>query len=106
VQAGVWVSTEAETMFVRAADKFDDIKLEQKSAYPAHEYSECTGLLDLSKTDLQIPGQSAIWSSDDGLVVGSSDGSLVVITRNKLVYPKGTQGATVATCFNIINSVY
>jgi hypothetical protein len=106
VQAGVWVSTETETMFVRAADKFDDIKLEQKSAYPAHEYSECVGLLDLSKTDLQIPGQSAIWSSDDGLIVGSSDGSLVVITRNKLVYPKGTQGATVANCFNIINSVY
>jgi len=106
VQSGVWVSTEESTGFIRGANKFSDMSFEKKTEVPAHEYSANIELVDLSATALQIQGLSAIWSSDDGLSIGTADGALVVPTANKLLYPTGSSGATVVSDYNVINSVY
>jgi len=106
VQSGVWVSTEESTGFIRGADKFSDMSFEKKTEVPAHEYSANIELVDLSATALQIQGLSAIWSSDDGLSIGTADGTLIVPTANKLLYPTGSSGATVVSDYNVINSVY
>jgi hypothetical protein len=55
---------------------------------------------------LKLSGLCAVWSSDNGLCVGSSDGQLIVVTEQKLIYPTGASGATVIDGFNIINNVY
>jgi len=106
VQLGVWVSTEESTGFIRGANKFSDMSFEKKTEVPAHEYSANIELVDLSATALQIQGLSAIWSSDDGLSIGTADGALIIPTANKLLYPTGSSGATVVSDYNVINSVY
>lgn len=106
VEGGMWVSTTEEIGFIERADTFAALKWVPKSARrPAHEWSASHELVDLSNTKLQIPGQSAVWSSDDGLCVGTQDGQLVVDTENRLIYPTGAMGATVVNngkCFNSI----
>lgn len=106
VAGGVWVSDSAETGFISNAEKFNAMSWRKLSNFPAHEWSENCSLVDLSRTQLQIPGLSAVWSSDDGLCVGSSSGELFVQTRDKLIYPTGTRGATVVSGANVINNIY
>lgn len=106
VDGGVWVSTDTSTGFIKNTDKIDQMEYDIKSATPAHEYSDCIELVDLSKTVLETKGLSAVWSSDQGLVVGSETGALDVVTKDKLNYPNGSKGVTVADGHNIINSVY
>jgi len=106
VKGGVWVSDSEKTAFIAAGDKFDDMQYIKKSPFPAHEWSENIELVDLSQSEFQIPGLSAVWSSDAGLCIGSADGQLTVATEKKLIYPSGAMGATVADGHNVINSVY
>ena len=102
VKGGVWVSDSEKTGFIRAADKFEDMAFEQKSAYPAHEWSESIELAEIN----QIPGLSAVWSSDEGLIIGSADGQLTVATKTKLIYPTGANGATFIDGQTVINTIY
>lgn len=105
VLGGVWVSDSQKTGFIEGSDKFDQMKWSKRSSCPAHEWSENIELVDLSKTVLEIPGLSAVWSSDEGLTVGTEDGRLIVTTKDKLVYPTGGSGATVVYGNNVINTV-
>lgn len=106
VLGGVWVSDGEKTAFIAAGDKFDAMQYLKKSSFPAHEWSENIELVDLSQTDFQIPGLSAVWSCDAGLCIGTADGQLLVTTEKKLLYPAGANGATVVDGHNVINSVY
>lgn len=105
VAGGVWVSDNGKTGFIAAGNKFEDMRYDQKSPFPAHEWSEAIDLVDLSQTELQIPGMSAVWSSDAGLNIGTADGQLIVVTEKKLIYSTGTTGATVVDKHNVINVV-
>lgn len=104
VKNGVWVSDSQHTGFIQAGNSIAEMSWSVKSPYPAHEYSACIDLVDLSHNE--IPGLSALWSSNDGLTVGTDDGRLIVLTKKKLFYPQGNFGATVADEDQIINSVY
>jgi len=106
VAGGVFVSDSETTGFIAAAQKWQEHKYIRKAPVPAHEWADNQMLVDLSKTYLQIPGLCAIWSSDEGLCVGTPEGELIVTTKDKLFYPSGSSGATVCDGQNIINSVY
>ena len=104
VLGGFWVSDCDKTYFVRAGETIEAYSLESKSNTPAHVYSLNHKLVDLSFMD--IPGLSAVWSSDEGQCIGSQDGTLIIKTKSKLRYPKGTFGSTICFDKKIINSVY
>ena len=104
VKGGVWVSDSEKTGFI-SGENADSLQYTLKSG-PAHEWSENIELVDLGSTVFQVPGLSAVWSSDAGLCIGSQDGQLIVATEKKLIYPTGASGATVADGHNVINSVY
>jgi len=106
VTGGVWVSDSEKTAFIAAEDKFDDMRYIKKASFPAHEWSENIELLDLSQSEFQLPGLSAVWSSDAGLCIGSADGQLIVATEKKLIYPTGSSGSTIINGNNVINSIY
>lgn len=106
VAGGVWVSDCEKTGFIAAGEMFDALQYIKKSPFPAHEWSENIELVDLSQSEFQIPGLSAVWSSDAGLCIGSPDGRLIVATEKKLIYPAGAMGATIIDRHNVINSVY
>lgn len=104
VAGGMWVSDAEQTGFIPDADNFEGTRWIQRAAVPAHEYSACCSLIDLSAS-LEIPGLSAVWSSDEGLCIGTEDGRLIVVTDGKLIYPSGGQGATVVFEDKVINTV-
>jgi len=106
VENGVWVSDSEKTGFIADEGKFEAMKWVKKSSFPAHEFSENIELTDYSDTYLQIPGLCATWSSNEGKCIGTPDGEIKVVTKNKLYYPTGTQGATVVDGHNVINSVW
>lgn len=108
VAGGMWISDSKETGFVptmQAGEKFENYRYIKKASVPAHEWSACHQLVDLSNTRRKIPGLSALWSSDEGLCIGTADGQLIIETDDKLIYPHGGSGATVASKNNVINIV-
>lgn len=106
VLGGVWISDAETTGFIASSDTWDGQKYARKSQYPAHEWSDNCRLVDLSKSQWKVPGLSAVWSSDEGLCIGTSDGQLIIATEDRLVYPTGASGATVVDGTNVINSIY
>jgi len=106
VNGGMWVSDSEKTGFIRLAEKFEQMEWKEKASFPAHEWSENIELVDLSQTVFQVPGLSAVWSSDAGLCIGTEEGQLIVATESKLIYSTGAMGATVVSDNIAINSVY
>lgn len=110
VLGGIWLSDEEGIGFVPAGQPgqlLKDSPFIPKAAYPAHEWSESIELIDFTDSALQIPGESAVWSSNVGLCIGTADGRLVVPTEDKLYYPAGDMGATVKSDgLAIVNSVW
>jgi len=106
VKNGVWVSDSETTGFISISETWDKQEYERKASIPAHEWSDNHKLVDLKNTQMQIPGLSAVWSSDDGLCIGTEDGQLINVTENKLIYPKGSSGATIINDHVAINTIY
>lgn len=107
VDGGVWVSDSQTTGFISTAtEKWDGYKYIRKSEVPAHAWSANHTLVKLVKTKWQIPGLSAVWSSDEGLCIGTPDGQLIVETEGRLEYPTGSSGAMLVNGLIAINSVY
>lgn len=104
VETGIWVSDEENTYFVAAAETIEAYEPKRRSPYPAHEWSVWHSLVDLSQKE--IPGLSAVWSSDAGLCIGTADGTLIIDTQDKLIYPNGSVGATAVDGYNIIQNIY
>ena len=106
VAGGVWVSDEEKTGFISVAERFASMQWTKKASSPAHEWSENIELVDMSDTEHQIPGLCAVWSSDEGLCIGTPDGQLINVTQKKLIYPTGSRGATLVDNNNTINTIY
>jgi hypothetical protein len=106
VLGGIWVSDDEQTGFITASDKFETMSFAWKANVPAHEWSDCHALADLSKTKYQIPGLCAIWSSNDGICIGTPDGQLLDATVDTIVYPQSSHGATVFDGTTITNILF
>lgn len=103
VHNGIWVSDLSKTYFIYAADTLDGYSLVKKSDFPAHEWSANNRLVDLQR--IKIGGMSAVWSSDDGQMIGTEDGQLINYTVDRLDYLTGSSGATVVCDLKLINTV-
>jgi len=106
VAGGIWLSDQDQTGFVSGEGHISGYGFNKKASSPAHEWSENIELVDLGQSAFEIPGLSAVWSSDAGLCIGTEQGQLIVATESKLVYPTGGSGATVVDGHVVINSVY
>ena len=95
VPGGLWLSDSEQFGFITCEESFQNMRWIPKHSNPAHEYSVANELVNLSGSAWQVPGKSAVWSCDDGFVVGHEDGQFDIVTNNTLEYPKGTMGATV-----------
>jgi len=106
VEMGIFISDQETTGFIAFADKFEDFSYRKVMSIPAHEWSDYPKLVDLSRTRFALPGLCAIWSCDDGLCIGTPDGKVIVATKTKLIYPKGSSGATIVYNDIVINNIY
>lgn len=96
VRGGVFFSDEKATYFGAGPDP-RAMQIASVAAYPAIEGTDSK--LDMRKFgDGSLSGVGAIWTSTEGVVVGTPDGQIINLTNRKLSYPKALRGA--GTCFD------
>lgn len=109
VEAGVFVSDQGSTWFLRGTSWFD-FRQERVADYPAVEWSLAAKKLRLSDLGLEGNGFARIWASKEGICAGLSDGTMLNLTEKRIKLGSGySSGATVvcgkhAGCSNQIIS--
>jgi hypothetical protein len=89
VKTGVYVSTEKNTYFIA----FNDGMLVQRQVlpYPGIEWTNTVTDLLPSDVGFQSQGIVAAWASREGAIIGSSDGVVININRDKIIYPEAAK---------------
>jgi hypothetical protein len=96
VKGGVFFSTDQSVYFGAGPDP-RTMDLHQVANYPAIEGTAAK--LDMRKLgDGTQSGVGVIWTSTDGICVGTPGGEFINLTAKKLVYPKALRGSGV--CFD------
>lgn len=104
VKTGLFVSDSDRTYFLQGGNPKEFVQSTVLDA-PAHEWSDAIGYIDGSAFSLPSAGPCAVWSCDLGLCVGTQSGEVMVVTRDKLIYPTGTRGASLFYDSTVINTV-
>jgi hypothetical protein len=95
VQSGLFVSTEYETFFVGGTNPRDYV-LERVATYPAIRGTDV--IVDASKIgDGNLQGVGVMWTSPEGICLGTADGQFFNLTERRLTYPSALKGAAVYT---------
>jgi len=93
---GMWVSTGKQTFFLPGTNPRETGPL-KKADYPAIEHTDA--LIDLAKIGAgEMSGIGAIWTSTEGICIGSSDGQMINLTQRRISYPRSIFGAGI--CFD------
>jgi len=84
---GLWVGTTHQILFLRG-QQWDQSRREIKASF---------GVIE--GTDAKIPGDfseltdAAIFTTNQGICIGTDSGELKVVTKNKLIIPSGNRGS-------------
>jgi hypothetical protein len=93
---GVWVSTGKETHFLPGMNPRETGPM-KIADYPAIEGTDA--LIDLSKVGSgEMSGIGVIWTSTNGICVGTSEGQMLNLTQRRIDYPRSIFGAGI--CFD------
>lgn len=90
VDGGLWFSTDREVVFLSGTQP-KDFSYNVRANYPAIPYAYTTDRAD--RLGLGFSGKAAIFGTTQGLCVGSSDGQLVNLSKDKVNYNYGESGA-------------
>jgi hypothetical protein len=91
VKDGVFVGTETSIVFLRGTSPREFL-YEKLATYPVIEGTDVE--IDASKIgDGSVRGLAAMWTSSEGICLGTSTGDMVNLTERRLVYPKANHGA-------------
>lgn len=96
VKQGLFISTESRTYFYRGLTP-DEFSIETVALYPAIEGTDAeVDGSSIKNGELGI-GVFGIWTSTQGVCIGSSSGDLVNLTHPRLEYPSALRGAGFCT---------
>jgi len=107
VETGIYVSDETHTYFLEGTDPAE-FKFHTKSSFPALEWSEAIDLVDPMEVGLQdlAKSLSALWVSTKGACLGTPQGDVINLNRNKVIYPEGiSHGASILRGYNFIHTM-
>jgi hypothetical protein len=94
VKAGVFISDENRTYFFTGSNPIDFTE-DIVATYPAHEYSLAHDPIEVVDIELEMRGLARLWSSTQGTCLGLPDGTLLNLTKKKIIYPDvKTSGAS------------
>jgi hypothetical protein len=105
VTNGLFVSTSKAIYFLEGLvpGNFTQRKL---TTYPALEWSDAIDYLDgTDVSGLEISGPCALWSTQEGAMLGTPEGSVVNFNKKKVIYPQGTKGASLLRGLNFIHTI-
>lgn len=108
VQAGFFVSDQRQTWFFRKIDGgWYRYKQELVDAAPAIEWSLAAEKVLLRDIDIDLPGFGRVWVSQEGICLGTDDGTAINLTKEKVKYPSGyARGACLVKGTTVIHTVW
>lgn len=105
VDGGLYVSTSKAIYFLEGKVPGDFI-LRTKTSYPALEWSDAIEYLDGADIpEFEITGLCALWSTQEGAMLGTPDGNIINLNKKKVVYPHGTIGRSLLRGLNFIHTI-
>lgn len=109
VRDGMFMSSEKAIYFLKGRDP-KEFELLKVATYPALEWSVAIDLIEGLEIGLQIPGGlgglCALWGSPAGICLGMPDGSMINMTRDKVVLPENlSAGASLLRGYNLITTM-
>lgn len=106
VKDGLFLSTEKQTYFLSGKDPKQWV-LNEVAGYPAIEWTD--SIEYFSSLDLQIEnstGKMPVWASQEGAILGTPDGTLINLNKDKIIYPElARTGFGGIVGFNFIHGV-
>ena len=108
VQAGFFVSDQRQTWFFRKIDGgWYRYKQELVDAAPVIEWSLAAEKVLLRDIDIDLPGFGRVWVSQEGICLGTDDGTVINLTKEKVTYPDGyARGACLVKGTTVIHTVW
>ncbi len=106
VAGGVYVSDEKRTYFLFGNNP-EEWERKTVMECPAMEWSDMTDLIEPAVLGIQEASPLAVWVSADGLVYGTSQGQIIMPTKDRIKLPSGfMKGAIVIDGDNIIYNLH
>lgn len=105
VSDGLYISTEKEIMFLHGLvpHEFEQKKV---TTFPALEWSDAINYVDGSDVpDLEINEPCALWTTQEGAMLGCPGGLVINLNKKKVVYPQGTKGRSLLRGLNFIHTI-
>jgi len=93
VHGGIYVGFDDRTVFLRGTEPTGMSEVTVGTVVARNILAYCNNMPDMGNN---VP----VWVSKEGLVAGGHEGSLVRITKDRLQFPAGTEGAAVARTIN------
>lgn len=93
VHGGIYVGFDDRTVFLRGTEPTGMSEVAVGTGVARNILAYCNNVPDMGNN---VP----VWVSKEGLVAGGHEGSLVRITKDRLQFPAGTEGAAVARTIN------
>jgi hypothetical protein len=91
VKEGIFIGTDTNTLFLRGTEP-KEFMYEKIATYPPIEGTDVE--IDASKVgDGSIRGIAVVWTSEEGICLGTEEGKMINLTERRLVYPKSIRGA-------------
>ena len=104
VDQGVFVSDSKATWFFRGNSCFDFVQT-KVADYPAIEWSLAHDEISLRDIGMDMPGNARCWGSQEGVCLGTDDGTFINLTKRQIKYPPGrSSGACLVTDTHIIHT--
>lgn len=89
VQGGVWLSTDKEIIFLRGTGP-EDFSYERKADYPCIPYAYKQEFAETF--NIESGGVVAVFGTTKGICIGTSDGQLLNLSREKVEITPGQSG--------------
>lgn len=108
VQSGFFVSDQRQTWFFRKIDGgWYRYKQELVDVAPVIEWSLAAEKVLLRDIDIDLPGFGRVWASQEGICLGTDDGTVINLTKEKVKYPAGyARGACLVKGTAVIHTVW
>ena len=105
VEGGLFVSTSKRIYFLEGLVPGDFIQ-RKRTSYPALEWSDAIDYLDgADVSKMEIAGLCALWVTPEGAMIGTPEGMVINLNKNKVVYPHGTKGRSLLRGLNFIHTI-
>lgn len=90
VNTGLFISTEKNTYFLSGLDPTKWI-LHHIVNYPAIEWTCAIDYISASDMGFEQSGKCALWASKEGAIMGTPNGEIINLNKNKIIYPENAR---------------